>query len=151
MQALFKSAPRSWLESNWSTCFDTLSNGLDWCTDNSSCQATFSNKTWRGCWLYTPGRIASTCSTTDDTFESIPANAIQKSSEEKLLALVEKLDQRLNVIEDRMTTSRPAYNRRPRPPQQSSGPPKEVVCFKCCQVGHYARGCVATKPQNQGN
>ena len=97
-------------------------------------------------------RIASTCSTTDDTLESIPANAVQKSGpEEKLLALVEKLDQRLNVIEDRMTTSRPAYNRRPRPPQQRSGPPKEVVCFKCRQVGHYARGCAATKPQNQGN
>ena len=45
--------------------------------------------------------IASTCSTTDDIFESIPANAVQKSGpEEKLLALVEKLDQRLNVIED---------------------------------------------------
>ena len=49
--------------------------------------------------------IASICSTTDDTLESIPANAVQKSGpEEKLLALVEKLDQRLNVIEDRMTT-----------------------------------------------
>ena len=84
---------------------------------------------------------------------SIPAQAV--SREDKLLDLITKLSDKIDSIsvQPRPTqfTARPrSFQPRPRPPQS---PRRPVVCFRCHQEGHFARGCAnpSSRPSQQGN
>ena len=92
-------------------------------------------------------RIASmgvaNCTTQEENSQQLVPDSSQN---DKLLALVQKLDQRQGTFENRLPSTRPP--RGPRPPRRQ---PTEVVCFKCKQVGHYARGCASFSANQSGN
>ena len=72
----------------------------------------------------------------------LPADAVTvKPPLDRFTEMVEKLGKRLDNIES--TLQRPPQgNRRPPRPRPRDTP---VVCFKCHQTGHFARGCAAPR------
>lgn len=100
--------------------------------------------------------VASTSPHRDDPV-SIPAHSVSQQ-DDRLLDLITKLSDKI----DNMTTQtrQPRYTTRPRPAQQkpisgqadsSQSHRRPVVCFRCHQEGHFARGCASPRQPKQGN
>ena len=87
--------------------------------------------------------VVANCTTQEENSQQLIPDSSQN---DKVLALVQKLDQRLGTLENRLPSTRP-----PRGPRPSRRQPTEVVCFKCKQVGHYAWGCASFSANQSRN
>ena len=81
---------------------------------------------------------------------SVPV--LSASREDKLLDLMTKLSDRIESIS--LQQQSPRFTPKPRPPHRipaPRAPRKPVICFRCNQEGHFARGCAAPRQYKQGN
>ena len=102
--------------------------------------------------ILTSTRVATTSSPKDKPV-SLPAHSV--SQDDRLLELITKLSDKIDNM-----ARQPRYNNRPRPAQQgpisglrdsSQTPRRPIVCFRCHQEGHFARGCAVPRQPKQGN
>ena len=79
----------------------------------------------------------------------------RENSSDSLLLMMKQIMQRMEKIErDVSSTERTSDGQRRTPPsQEQSSHTQPVICRKCGQSGHYARGCATRRStsQQQGN
>ena len=88
--------------------------------------------------------------------DCFPVATVKQSTELALVRAVDQLTQRLERLETTQGRG-PAVQSR-KYGEQATGEPRKpdrrlgtVICHRCGNAGHYARGCALRRPQRQGN
>ena len=105
--------------------------------------------------LKPPQAVGQVVSSIPDGDVSVVAGV--KQSQETMMQMLTKMMERLDKLESSRATPptrrsyQPHQGNAPQQRRDSTGTKAPVICLKCGKEGHYARGCAAPRPRQQGN